>query len=308
MQEKSNTVLTTDQKPIADVRMLRVELLGETQFKACSGCESNAILVNTTFNNFGNAVSNVCIDSECFLSNVNRHSNLIKKQEDLLIKSKDLGSEVSIDNSTLIAGKKAPVKHAELPIKKISTRLLRTYENQAQRLAASNVFTDSNFPMAVMIKTFSNSLDYSNRINDDVWELASKSTDELNTITTNLMKAFCNQSISLDSNESRSFNQNKILRNTMNELIDSDKVRELAIENWVPTKEILNLYVMSSLYHIANDSGFIRFYEIEHGSDTFIKLFNQCKKPDLIALLLDSSFNWGHYAPPEYIEIALTKH
>ncbi|WP_196587850.1 ParB/RepB/Spo0J family partition protein [Aliivibrio fischeri] len=307
LKEKSNTVLTTDQKPIADVRMLRSELLGEQQFNSCSGCESNAILVNTQFNNFGNAVSNVCIDTECFAKNVKRHSDLIKKQENLIIDSKDLGAESKDNKTNAILAKSPSVIHSEQPVKKISARLSRTYENQAQRLAAKNVFNDSNFPMAVLIKTFSNSLDYENRIKEEVWDLASKTSEELKELTTQLMNAFCNQTVSLDSNETRNFNQNKILRNTMLELLEPKKVKMLAVKDWVPTKEILNMYVMPSLYHIANESGFIEFYDTENGPESFNKMFNQSKKSDLITLLLKSKFNWDHYAPKEFVDIALTK-
>ena len=65
LEEKHGTVLTTEQKPLEQIRFCAPEMLGEEQVNDCKNCSDCVVLVDTSPDKFGDAWGGVCINLTC---------------------------------------------------------------------------------------------------------------------------------------------------------------------------------------------------------------------------------------------------
>lgn len=114
------------------------------------------------------------------------------------------------------------------------------------------------------------------------------------------------QTVLMDSESAdrSGFEANKVLRTIMTEQLNEDSVRERAIASWTPSKAIWQLHTKAQIAIICNESGFESAYDKKHEQSSWAKVMNGSVS-DIIDKLTSFQFDWSHYAPPAYIEMAL---
>ncbi|WP_179292358.1 ParB/RepB/Spo0J family partition protein [Vibrio coralliilyticus] len=317
------TVLTTEQKPISDVRSVTDEALGSDQVKKCSNCESCAVLVVSNIGDtFGMHKSNCCIDLDCYTEQqkafaksqepepkVDAKPDAQKTSVDDMVGNTDTGTTDQASTATQAKKKVAKVAKAPAaPAPKLSKKTERTYANMIQKMAGGFVSAQlsEQFALAAMIKGLSNSLRFENQIKEDIPTLALMESEQLKGMLQQLLGSFMAQDVPLDSESTdrSDFDANKVLRTIMTKSLGEDDIRERAIASWVPNTDIWKLHTKAQIIIICDDSGFQAAYDKVKGSAAWAKMMS---KPvgDIYKALESFEFDWSDYAPEAYIDMAI---
>lgn len=308
LEEQHGIVLTTQAKPLDQVAFCDPALLGEDQVRDCKNCSNCIVLVSDAADTFGQAWGNVCIDTTCH----SKYSAIFKAEQNT-----EKEADQQTENLTkTVSPKPVSPKAIVPPVKtntntnkpapsKISKKIQRTYSNMLQEAFSELTIVDETFNLALIVKAVANNLRESNAVRESIPELMALGSTELQIKLQDLIQKFSKQLVPLDSDaaDKSGFNANEVIRKSFKIVTPDDADQERIIVNsWKPTKTFFDIYNITQLSLIAEDSGFKSKYEAENGEKSWDAICSK-RKADIISMLISFDFDWSNYAPKSYVTI-----
>ena len=266
-------------------------VVGKEQFESgCNNCEKKFTILDDRAGYNAATITDQCLDANCY------NDILIQLKKQREEEAKENGSISSPTKSVSKSKNQKPTSATKTTKKKakvtaqLSQPLQKAIRKNVRELTASHLYSKVHIKEAVMAIALSKLSGIHDGINE--YKLKScldLSIEELQAIQHKAIKHYVFESSCSE----------RYLIETYRHL---DKTQEVLGSLWKPTTEVLNLYTIKGLEAIARGSGFAEWYDDIHKEEkkkSFGKLASG-KKTDFIKELVDTSFEWGNYAPPEY--------
>lgn len=293
-EERFGKVLLLSQTNKADRKTVSAVVVGDSQYnEGCEGCSNRVAIIDDTITGSAGRISeSQCIDLKCFAKCVKANApqpveNVASPATSTNEKTEQVSQEVAQSEKT--ASKKAVVSG------NISNPAIDAHISELRDIAGEQVKNSQAFSLALQVVSLIKFTGYKMISNVDtaVSKLMTKSEDELRNMINGIVLHAAKKSTNFGGGDIKG--ASKLLAYCAS--VESDGLGKLT-EKWIPTEKVLKLYTTAQLIQLCKLSGFAESME-KKAPKSFDKI-SKGKKDVLLKGMLETPFDWTHFAPAGY--------
>jgi PRTRC genetic system ParB family protein len=301
LSEKYGTVLLVQQINETDRNTVDAQVVGENQFTTgCQACQKRVVLIDDRLGRtLGTTFENQCIDAICFNKCVasNEPELEVNNIDDDVADVADVADETMPQSKPTNKSKKTATDKPVSCV--VPKKVIETNKAILRETSASLLMPQEHFQLAMSYaalkrlctgyKSINNELSSVTGFDATIKAALRVNVDKLKVEIFNVTKHLATKQ------DDQSINMTDIM---ISNLDFAEDYRNVAVNKWMPTKEVLSDYTIGSLSALCVKAGFDKVMDGKE-SGSFAKATNS-GKGKFIDSILNTPFDWSSFAPDEY--------